>query len=212
MLIQTIPSGPFETNAYVLACPETRKAAIVDPAPESAHKIITYLTENQLIPDKILLTHSHWDHIADTSVLKKKYHIPVYIHSLDTPNLLEPGADGLPCWIEIEGVQPDRLVKEGDEIAVGNLKAHVIETPGHTPGGVCFYFEEPGVLISGDTLFKGTIGNLSFGTSRPHLMWDSLKKLAGLPPQTQVYPGHGPSTTIGAEKWLNRAEEYFGDL
>lgn len=212
MLIQPIPSGPFETNAYVLACPETRKAAIVDPAPESAHKIITYLTENQLTPDKILLTHSHWDHIADTSILKKKYHIPVYIHSLDTPNLLEPGADGLPCWIEIEGVQPDRLVKEGDEIAVGNLKARVIETPGHTPGGVCFYFEEPGVLISGDTLFKGTIGNLSFGTSRPHLMWDSLKKLAALPPQTQVYPGHGPSTTIGAEKWLNRAEEYFGDL
>lgn len=212
MLIQSIPSGPFETNAYVLACPETRKAAVVDPAPDSADKIITYLTKNQLTPDKILLTHSHWDHIADTAVLKKKFNIPVYIHSLDVPNLLEPGADGLPCWLDIEGVQPDRLIKEGDEIAIGNLKTRVIETPGHTPGGVCFYFEEPAVLISGDTLFKGTIGNLSFGTARPHLMWDSLKKIAALPARTAVYPGHGPATTIGAETWLNRAEEYFGDI
>lgn len=213
MFIHDIASGPFATNAYIVGTNDNnKKVAIVDPAPESAPKIITFITENQLVPEKILLTHSHWDHIADVSKLKNKYKIPVYIHNDDAPNLLKPGADGLPFWIAMEGVQPDYLIKDGDTITVGNLTAKVIETPGHTPGGVCFYFPEQKVLISGDTLFKGTIGNLSFPTSRADAMWKSLKKLAELPPETIVYPGHGPSTTIGSEKWLGRAEEYFGDL
>lgn len=212
MNIQAIPSGPFETNAYVVSCPETKQAAIIDPAPESASSIIAYLTQHQLIPVKILLTHSHWDHIADAAVLKKKYAIPVYIHSFDAGNLERPGTDGLPCWVSIDSVTPEHLIKEGEEISIGNLLFEVIETPGHTPGGVCFYSPKGHILFSGDTLFKGTIGNLSFPTARPHLMWDSLAKLAKLPSETRVFPGHGPETTIGKEKWLERAEEYFGDF
>ena len=117
----------------------------------------------------------------------------------------------MPCWIDIEGIVPTHLMDEGDTIAVGDLHFKVIHTPGHTPGGVCFYCPEEKILISGDTLFKGTIGNLSFSTGRPALMWPSLKKLALLPPETQVFPGHGEKTTIGNEKWLARAEEMFGN-
>jgi hydroxyacylglutathione hydrolase len=210
MIIQAFPSGPFETNAYVIACPQTRQAFIIDPAPGSFNSITSYIEQKKLVPAAILLTHSHWDHTADVVPLKTKYKIPVLIHSLDVPNLESPGADHLPCWIDIQGVSPDRLLSEGDRIECGNVQFTVIHTPGHSPGGVCFYAPQEHLLISGDTLFKGTIGNLSFPTSQPELMWGSLSKLAQLPSDTRVFPGHGSSTTIGAEHWLSRAEEIFG--
>lgn len=211
MNIKVFPSGPFDTNAYVISCPTTLEAVIIDPAPKSASSIIDYISQFHLKPSKILLTHSHWDHIGDVAEIKQKYHIPLYMHELDASNMEFPGSDGLPCWINIEGVKPEHLVKEGDIIPVGQLEFKVIETPGHTPGGICFYSKENNVLISGDTLFKGTIGNISFPTARPYLMWKSLSKLASLPSETRVFPGHGPHTTIGAEHWLARAEEMFGD-
>lgn len=209
MIISTFPSGPFETNAYIVACQKTQRAAFIDPAPNSAQALIAHIDKHHYIPDKILLTHSHWDHIADTAELKKTYKIPVYIHALDAPNLMEPGSDRLPCWISIEGVTPDHYLDEGDTVAVGDLLFHVIHTPGHTPGGICLYCKEQGVLLSGDTLFRGSIGNLSFPTAQPNLMWQSLDKLAILPPETKVFPGHGSSTTIGKESWLPNAREYF---
>jgi hydroxyacylglutathione hydrolase len=210
MIIQTLPSGPFETNAYVVACPKTRIAAVVDPAPESFAPISDCIAKNQLHPEKVLLTHSHWDHIAEVSSIKEKYHLTVCIHPIDVPNLEKPGSDGLPCWIPIKEIHPDVLLNDGDVVAVGELHFEVMHTPGHTPGSICFYCKDEGVLISGDTLFKGTIGNLSFPTSRPDLMWNSLAKLAKLPPETRVFPGHGPNTTIGEESWLPNAKKIFG--
>lgn len=213
MQIEVFPSGPFVTNAYVVTCPNTRETAIIDPAPDSTAEIIPYLEENSLIPTKILLTHSHWDHIADIPKLKEIYpNLKIFIHSLDTPNLEKPGSDRLPLLKLMQtGVKPDVLIKEGDRIKVGDLEFEVIHTPGHTPGGVCFYSSEYNTLFSGDTLFRGTIGNISFPTSQPDLMWPSLAKLAKLPPNTIVHPGHGPGTTIGTEHWLPHAKEMFGD-
>lgn len=200
MTVSVFPCGPFETNAYIIACPATQEAAFVDPAPESAAKLERYVQQNDLKPTKILLTHSHWDHIADAAALQKKFNIPIYIHPLDAPNLVQPGSDGLPCWIDIPPISSYKEIKEGDHIDLGECMLSVIHTPGHTPGGVCFYCPEHQFLISGDTLFKGAIGNLSFPTARPQLMGPSLKKLSQLPGETRVYPGHGPSTTISKEK------------
>lgn len=209
MIIQAFPSGPFDTNAYVVVCEETLQAAIIDPAPGSAPKIKDFLSKHQYIPQKILLTHSHWDHIGDVAPLKDLYKIPVFVHPLDAPNLENPGADSLPCWIAIESVKPDSFLNENDTIAVGNYTFEVIHTPGHSPGSLCLYSKKANTLISGDTLFKGTIGNISFPTSQPDLMWISLSKLAKLFPDTIVYPGHGPTTTIGKETWLSKAQELF---
>lgn len=211
MDIKVFPSGPFDTNAYVVSDPTSLQAVIIDPAPESFNPVNAYILQNHLIPEKILVTHSHWDHIADIAKLKKYYKIPVYVHPFDAYNIENPGSDRIPCWIQIEAVKPEYLVKEGDKISIGSSNFEVIETPGHTPGGICFYNRAENLLFSGDTLFKGTIGNISFPTARPHLMWDSLAKLAKLPPHTRVFPGHGQETSIGAEKWLERAEELFGD-
>lgn len=211
MIIHAFPSGPFQTNAYVAACPKTRQAVVIDPAPGSFSSLIDFISKESLKPVAIWLTHSHWDHIVDTAAVKAKYGIPVLIHALDAANLERPGSDRLPFWVHIEGVTPDSFLNEGDRLKVGDLEFEVIHTPGHTPGGVCFYCPEEGVLISGDTLFKGTIGNLSFPTCVPDLMWPSLDKLAKLPPSTKVYPGHGPSTTIGDESWLPNARQMFGN-
>jgi hydroxyacylglutathione hydrolase len=201
MILQPFPSGPFATNAYVIGCPITRKAAIIDPSPGSAPSIISYISEQQLVVEKILLTHSHWDHIADGSILQKHYAIPVYVHPDDAANVQKPGADGLRFWVAIEGLIP-KTFQEGEKISVGNITLEVIHTPGHTPGGVCFYCQEEGVLLSGDTLFKGAMGNLSLPTGQPERMGDSLKKLAALPADTSVFPGHGSATTIGNESWI----------
>lgn len=210
MTYSVFPSGPFETNAYVLSCPVTKKAAFIDPAPGSYASLVKYSDANQLIPDSIWLTHSHWDHIVDTAALKRHYSLPVKIHEEDAGNLENPGSDKLPCWVEIEGVRANSFFQPNEWITLGTLKIQVIHTPGHTPGGVCFYIPEHKLLFSGDTLFQGTIGNLSFPTARPALMWKSLAILATLPSDTLVLPGHGPSTTIGQEKWLANAEELFG--
>lgn len=209
MILQAFPSGPYETNAYIIGCPETKIAAIIDPAPDSSRALLHFLSQNSLHANQIVLTHSHWDHIADVAFLKEKLNLSVAIHSLDADNLRQPGIDGLPCRTKIEGVEPDALLADGDSIHIGNILFHVIHTPGHTPGGICLYCQNEGVLISGDTLFKGTIGNLSFPTARPELMWNSLDKLSKLPGQTRVFPGHGLSTTIEAEKWLPEAKKMF---
>lgn len=210
MTYATFPSGPFQTNAYVVSCPETKQAVIIDPAPGSASKIAEYIEKEGLKPKEIWLTHSHWDHIADIEPVKKLYSIPLAVHPLDKENLESPGSDGIPCWISIAEITPNHLLKEGEILTLGSMRAIVIHTPGHSPGGVCYYFPEQGLLFSGDTLFQGTIGNLSFPTCQPSLMWKSLEKLAALPPATVVLPGHGPATQIGKEKWLKNAEEVFG--
>lgn len=210
MIIKTLPSGPFATNAYIVACPSTKQALIIDPGVESAPAILRVLADEGLTPIKIVLTHSHWDHIGDVAFLKEKLKIPVVIHALDAYNLIEPGSDDIPCWVKIPAADPDALLTDGESIPFGTLHFDVIHTPGHTPGGICLYCPEEHLLISGDTLFKGTIGNIDFATGQPDLMWSSLAKLAKLPPDTKVYPGHGLRTTIGGESWLSNAKEHFG--
>ncbi len=210
MILEIICSGPVDTNSYLLGFEETKKAVIIDPSFGSADELCLLVNKYQLEVDAIYLTHSHWDHFADLYELKKRFNVPVYVHSQDAENVRDPGSDGLPLFFNIHGVEPDHFFSDQEVLRVGNVEIKVLHTPGHSPGGVCFYLKNEKTLISGDTLFKGSIGNLSFSTADPSLMWKSLKKLALLPPETKVYPGHGPSTTIGEEDWLTQAEEIFG--
>lgn len=212
MIIQTFPSGPYATNAYVVACEKTKKAVIIDPSPGSFKELSSFIAQNNLIPEKILLTHSHWDHIADVAKCKHAYKIPVWVHALDKPNMEVPGSDRVPGvrGIEIEGVPVEHTVADQERFFVGDIEFVTLFTPGHTPGGVCYYAPQSQVLLSGDTLFRGSIGRVDLPTGQPALMWPSLKKLAALPIETVVYPGHGPHTTIGRESWLANAEQRFG--
>lgn len=210
MIVKSFCCGPFETNAYLVGCSSTRSAALIDPAPGSRGEFLAALEKEGLTATHILLTHTHWDHIADVPLLKKALGLPVYVHKADAANLIAPGSDGLPLFIALEGVTPDYLLEGEERIEVGQHSFEVLPTPGHTPGGVCFYCEREGLLFSGDTLFKGAIGNLSFPTASPEDMWHSLERLAALPPTTRVLPGHGVETTIGVERWLPEARKLFG--
>jgi len=193
MLIQTFPSGPLETNAILFGL---EKFAVIDPALGSTEPILQLGHSVELI----LLTHSHWDHIADVYALKQKTGARVYVHPLDAGNLIHPGSDKLPLYFPIHGVEPDGFLEDGQTLELGGLKIEVIHTPGHSPGCVCFYLREQKVLFSGDTLFQGCIGGLHLPTAQPTLMRKSLSKLAALPPDTRVIPGHGNETTIHKER------------
>lgn len=204
MSFQKFPSGPLGTNAILFACPQTKIAAVIDPSSGSAIPILRQAEREGVAIKKILLTHSHWDHIADAHSLIEKTGAEIYVHPLDAGNLEHPGSDGIPLFFPIRGVHPDCTIQDGDRIFVGGIVCEVIHTPGHSPGSVCFFVREQNLLFSGDTLFEGTYGSLQLPTAEPEKMQSSLKKLAQLSPDTQVVPGHGGNTTIGKENWLNR--------
>jgi hydroxyacylglutathione hydrolase len=200
MILYQFLFGPLETRAILIGCSQTKNAAAIDPSPGSARALLDKAKEQGLQIKKILLTHSHWDHFADAYALQKETKAPLSVHRLDAQNVEQPGSDGLPLFIPIPAVKVDHHLTDGEKIEVGLLQLEVIHTPGHSPGGVCFYLKEQNLLIAGDTLFKGTIGSLSLPTARPNEMIQSLKKLSQLPPATRVLPGHGDETTIGKEK------------
>lgn len=209
MILETFCLGPCATNSYLVACPVTHKAFVVDASQGSAPLIQKALQRQNLVLEKIFLTHSHWDHIADAKKLSTLTHAPLLIHELDAPNLIHPGKDGLPLFFAIEGIAPSDYLKEGDILTVGKLTIHILHTPGHSPGGICLYLPKEELLFSGDTLFQGTMGRIDFPTSKAEDMWRSLKKLAELPPLTKVFPGHGDPTSIGNEPWITHAQKKF---
>lgn len=207
MEIFSLAVGPYATNAYVLYT-KGLDAVIIDPGFGSFEAIEKIIKEKSLRPVAIWLTHSHWDHIADVAVLKKTFVLPIYIHKDDVENLRAPGSDGIPIAVPLfEGVDADHFIDENTPLFLGDAKFQAIHTPGHSPGGVCFYCEKENILISGDTIFKGAIGTLSLPTSEPDRMWPSIEKLAKLPPDTKIYPGHGPSTTLQEEQWIHNAKQ-----
>ncbi|GAB4226672.1 MAG: MBL fold metallo-hydrolase [Chlamydiales bacterium] len=210
MMIHTFPSGPLLTNAYVIECENTKQCAIIDPGIESFDSITTLVKDRDLKVQCIILTHSHWDHTSGVAKLKNYFKTPLWAHPDDKENVEHPGSDGLPMLYAIEATNVDKELFDNEIFSIGSIHWKVIHTPGHSPGGICLYSSEDKVLISGDTLFKGSIGNLSFSTAEPEKMWHSLDKLKVLPPETRVYPGHGETTTIKQEDWLPNARALFG--
>ncbi len=159
--------------------------------------------------EKLVLTHSHWDHILDASKIAQEFKIPIWMHKKDSRNATEPGSDRLPIMDRWQSFTADHFVEDGEIFTLGELSIKVIHTPGHSLGGICLYIAQKNTLFSGDTLFAGCMGRVDLPTSDPELMWKSLKILALLPKETKVFPGHGDSTTIGEEDWLDNARERF---
>ncbi|MGD2169208.1 MAG: MBL fold metallo-hydrolase [Chlamydiota bacterium] len=209
MILEVFKTGPLDTNALVIACKETGIAAIFDAPFGSCEAIIDFCKRKSLKVQALYLTHSHWDHIGNCHLLKKSLQVPIYVHEKDAENLTNPGVDGVPMIAPVQGMTPDGFLQDGEKISIGNLSFIVLHTPGHSPGSVCFYEKNQKVVISGDTLFKGSFGSVAFPSSNRFDMIESLKKLAKLPENTKVYPGHGEPTLIGKEKWLADAHKYL---
>lgn len=195
MIIKAIPAGIYGANCYVICDEETMEAVILDPGGDSDY-LISQIDKIGAKVKYILLTHGHVDHVGGVVDLKKKYNVPFYIHKADE-EMIMMGAD-------VFGDLPvaDGYVKEGDIITFGNLKAKCIHTPGHTPGGVCFLIEDK--VFTGDTLFQGSIGRTDFaGGSYEEIISSIINKILPLGDNVEVYPGHGPKSSVIFEKARN---------
>jgi glyoxylase-like metal-dependent hydrolase (beta-lactamase superfamily II) len=200
-----IEAGPVATIGYLVKDDKSNSAAIIDAPLASTSFFESLIVENNLKIEAILLTHTHWDHIADCSKLVKLTKAPVYVHQSDLYRLTEPMLHTIfPLPFTIEPVSEVVKINSGDKIKIGLLEFEVLHTPGHTEGGVCFVEHSNGVVFSGDTLFKGSIGRVDLPGGSMNQLLDSINsKLMTLPDNFKVYSGHGDETTIGWEKFHN---------
>ena len=203
MNCKTIVVGPFEVNSYILWNDTTREALVVDPG-EDAADIISYIRENNLVVKAYLLTHGHTDHICALADVYKACPAPVLIDPRDEKWAFSPQNKLPPYYPSPQ--RPDAeyiLLEDQMELSYAGFAFNVISTPGHSPGGCCFYFPEEKMLISGDTLFQGSVGRTDNPGGDARTLTQSLRQLATLPDDIQVFPGHGPATDIRTEKVTN---------
>ena len=194
MLIKTIPVGRLAANCYVVADENTLDCAVIDPGDESG-AILDYLEEHRLCCRLILLTHGHADHVSAAAALAEETGAAVCMNEKDAHIQLGTGSGYIPP----EGT---RFCREGDLLQAGGLTFAVLETPGHTPGGLTFRCED--ALFTGDTLFSGSCGRTDLpGGSMSALVRSIKEKVFKLPDLTVVYTGHGEPTKIGFEKQYN---------
>lgn len=199
MILKVIAVGPYAENTYIVGSETTKEGVIIDPGAE-AERILEVVKGEELTIKYIINTHTHSDHIGAVAPVKGTTGAPWALHTNDL-ELMRNVSD----WEKelIPGYQdppePDLLLKEGDKIEVGDLTLTVLETHGHTPGGISFLGD--GLVFTGDTLFNGSVGRTDFpGGNWGQLMESIRTKLLVLPEETVVLPGHGPETTIGNEK------------
>ena len=191
---KTIPVGSYCVNCLIIW--QGTDALIVDPG-QDADLIVSFLSERGLVPQAILFTHGHFDHIGGLPGLLAKYtDLPVYAHPSDGPMFGHPMNQMPPEYPCVAKPANLRDIREAPAAFPG-FAFQVLETPGHTPGSVCLKFGD--LLLSGDTLFAGSCGRTDFPGGSIAAMRRSLAALATLPPETDVIPGHGPATTIGRE-------------
>ena len=194
MLIKCLTVGPIETNCYIVTDENTLECAVIDPGDES-NTVMDYLEDRHLKAKYIFLTHGHFDHTMAVEAVREQTGATVCMNKKDAgtvigsaPYRFDPPADTV--WY-----------KEGDELQVGGLTFHVMETPGHTPGGVCLICEN--AIFSGDTLFRESCGRTDFPGGDMSILLHSLKKLYDLPGDYEVYPGHMDHTTMQRERLFN---------
>jgi len=201
MKVCCLAVGQLATNCYLAVDEKTRKAIIIDPGDDGGF-IIQKILDLRLEPVSIVATHGHFDHVLAATELKLAFSIPFFLHHKDEP-ILKRSQKTAGYFTGLSADPPpkiDQFLEEGDCLEFGKEKLFVIETPGHTPGGICLC-DRKQILFSGDTLFAdGQVGRTDFGGSEKELSFSIKDKLLVLPGVTIVYPGHGRQTTIGEEK------------
>jgi hydroxyacylglutathione hydrolase len=202
VIIKKLEVGPIMANCFILGCESTKEAVVIDPG-DDADRILMTLAKSELKVKYLINTHGHFDHVGANKRMKDVTGALLAIHPDDEPMFKELSRSAMMFGLSAENSpSADIFLKDGDEISFGTIRLKVIHTPGHTKGGISLYTK--GHLFAGDTLFAGSIGRTDLGGGDYDTLISSIKeKLLVLEPETIVYTGHGPETTIGNEKRMN---------
>ena len=205
--IAEFTSGPAATNSFLL-WDEERHGMIIDAPPDSFGEMVEEIEREGIKPTALVLTHTHWDHTADANLFRERFgeELLIFVHPDDEYRLQDPMKYLLwPVPIEMDPTIPDRYLKEGDVLTLGDdMLFEIIHAPGHTEGSICLYDRKRGLIFVGDVLFSGSVGRTDLpGGDQETLMQSIREKLMPLPDDTRVLPGHGPATTIGVERETN---------
>lgn len=206
--VKTLVFNPFQENTYLLFDDETKDCAIVDAGcytPEEYQLLLKFVESNNLKPAMLINTHCHVDHVLGISQLMSKYNIPFKAHKNEDPLITDAVNHGKVFGFVLEQPPyPSEYIKEGDEVKIGNSSLKIYDVPGHSQGSIVFYNPDDNFIVVGDVLFRGSIGRTDLpGGDYDQLINNIYKKLLVLDRDTVVYPGHGPSTTIGNEIMTN---------
>jgi len=198
--------GDFETNCYVVRADELAVDCLIIDIGFNPDELVASLVEKKQNPAAMVLTHGHADHIVGLDHVRRRFpQIKVYIHELDAPMLGDANAN-LSAFVEgaYTAEPADVLLRDGDIVEEAGIRLEVLHTPGHTPGGICLYARQEGLVFVGDTLFADSVGRTDFpGGDMGQLIRSIRNKLLSLPDSTVAYPGHGSRTTIGRERRAN---------
>ena len=205
MNIQSFTFNTFQENTYILS-DETRECIIIDPGCYSHHEQITiseFISSKGLMPVKLINTHCHIDHVLGNKFVSNKWNLDLFINKLDLEIL--KGASSIAKMYGFEHYEPSpapkHFLKHGETICFGNTKLEILSTPGHAPGHICLYNKEADILIAGDLIFKGSVGRTDLPGGNHTTLMESIEFiLKRLPEKTQVYCGHGLSTSLEFEK------------
>lgn len=202
--IRTVVVGALQTNCYLLKNKTTQEILIVDPG-DDAVRIEQQIAQCDGKVAGILLTHGHYDHTLAAEELRSFYHVDIYAPKSEEKLLLSPAQNMSGGWrSKPYSLAADHFLEDGQMLSLAGFSMEVLHTPGHTVGSSCYYLEEEEVLLSGDTLFAGSMGRTDLPTGDTRQMEHSLQRLAQIMPErVRVYPGHGSSTDIGYEKMYN---------
>ncbi len=199
MEVNSLTVSMFATNCYIVSCPDTKEAVVIDPGAEGK-AIVSLINRLGVKVKYIINTHAHVDHVGANGKIKDEHSVPILLNRKDLELYNNPGF-GLKLILKKQP-QPEQYLAEGDKVLFGNAKLQVLETPGHTEGGICLFGSS--AVFCGDTLFAGSIGRTDMaGGSYDSLITSIKTKLLTLTPETKVYPGHGPVTTVKAEAAAN---------
>ena len=204
MLVIMNTGGIAATNCFLVADEESKEAVLFDAPNDTTAPLLDEAVKRKLKLKGLWLTHGHFDHVADHKVVTDRFpDARVLIHALDEPKLERPGAQSFILPFVIPPRKADEYVQDRQVLTLGARRVEVIHTPGHAPGHVCYHFADDRVLVGGDLIIMGAVGRTDLPDANEEKLFESIRRVMQLPPETRLLPGHGQPTTLEEERQSN---------